>query len=102
MIFTEYVAEHQRGLLRFATALTTDEALAEDVVQDVLARAYTRWATISELELRVPGGWLTIDVDKSHVSRYPDRVVRKIAESVTFATIDQPSTWFDAETAVPH
>jgi DNA-directed RNA polymerase specialized sigma24 family protein len=42
VIFTEYVAGHQHALLRFATALTTDEGQAEDVVQDVLARAYHR------------------------------------------------------------
>jgi len=50
VIFTEYVAEHQRGLLRFATALTTDEALGEDIVQDVLARAYAKWDAISALD----------------------------------------------------
>jgi RNA polymerase sigma factor (sigma-70 family) len=50
VIFTEYVAAHQRGLLRFATAMTTDEAQAEDVVQDVLTRAYQRWDAIAALE----------------------------------------------------
>jgi len=50
VIFSEYVAEHQRGLLRFATALATDDALAEDIVQDVLARAFTKWDAISALD----------------------------------------------------
>ena len=50
MNFTEYVAGNQRPLLRMATALTADPGLAEDIVQDVLARAYRRWPSISELD----------------------------------------------------
>ncbi len=54
-----------------------------------------------DLELAVPGGWLDIAVDAAHVSTYTDDDLRKIAESVTLAKIDQPSTWFDAVNAIP-
>ena len=37
MIFTEYVATQQRGLLRFATALTADEAQAEGEAREDVA-----------------------------------------------------------------
>jgi RNA polymerase sigma factor (sigma-70 family) len=51
------------------------------------------------LELAVPGGWLTVQVRSSHV--FSDAVLKRIAASVTLASkLDDPSTWFDAETAL--
>lgn len=41
--FEEYVAEHRRPLFRFAVVLCGDPVLAEDLVTDVLGRAYERW-----------------------------------------------------------
>lgn len=46
MGFEEFVAERLDGLLRYATVLTNDPHLAQDIVQDVLLRAQQRWATI--------------------------------------------------------
>jgi RNA polymerase sigma-70 factor (sigma-E family) len=37
-------------VLRFATVLTNDRGLAEDVVQEVLIRAHKRWVQIESLE----------------------------------------------------
>jgi len=48
--FSEFVVERQRGLLRFAMVLTGDARLCEEIVQDVLVRAYERWAHIGALE----------------------------------------------------
>jgi len=48
--FTDYVQDNQRTLLRFAMALTGDARLAEDVVQDVLARAFQRWDRIAAVD----------------------------------------------------
>jgi RNA polymerase sigma-70 factor (sigma-E family) len=45
--FEEFVAERLESLLRYATALTCDPHLAQDVVQDVLIRAQSRWARIA-------------------------------------------------------
>ena len=42
MTFEEYVGQRLQALLRFATVVTCDPYLAEDVVQDVLARAHAR------------------------------------------------------------
>jgi len=44
--FEEFVAERLDGLLRYATVLTNDPYLAQDIVQDVLLRAQQRWAGI--------------------------------------------------------
>ena len=45
--FTRFVRERGAGLLRFATALTGDRYRAEDLLQAVLERAYSRWSRIS-------------------------------------------------------
>ena len=48
--FTGFVSEHQRGMLRLATALTGNPVHAEDIVADVLARAYEKWDRIGRIE----------------------------------------------------
>ena len=45
--FEDYVTAHGAALVRFARFLVGDEHRAEDVVQDVLARAYLRWDRIT-------------------------------------------------------
>lgn len=50
--FDEFVADRLDRLLRFATALTCDPHLAQDVVQDVLLRVQQRWARIGPLVAR--------------------------------------------------
>ena len=46
MGFDEFVADRLDGLLRYATVLTDDPHLAQDIVQDVLLRAQQRWTKI--------------------------------------------------------
>jgi RNA polymerase sigma-70 factor (sigma-E family) len=47
MEFGEYVVRQRPALMRFATVLTCRTWLAEDVVSDVLCRAFERWDRIS-------------------------------------------------------
>ena len=47
MEFETYVRQHAQALLRFATLLSDDPATAEDVVQEVLLRAHSRWPRIA-------------------------------------------------------
>jgi RNA polymerase sigma-70 factor (sigma-E family) len=47
MEFAEYVARQRPALMRFATVLTCRTWLAEDLVSDVLDRAFERWERIS-------------------------------------------------------
>lgn len=44
--FTEFVASRGPALLRMALALTADRALAEDLVQEALTRAVSRWGKL--------------------------------------------------------
>lgn len=48
--FEAFVAAHARWLLRFATALSGDAALAEDLVQEVLLKVHQRWSKIERLD----------------------------------------------------
>ena len=47
MEFAEYVARQRPALMRFATVLTCRTWLADDLVSDVLGRAFERWDRIS-------------------------------------------------------
>jgi len=48
--FEEYVLARGAALVRFARVLTADQHRAEDLVQDVLAKAYAGWRRIGLLE----------------------------------------------------
>lgn len=48
MTFAEFAAARIGGLLRYAVVLTGDRDLAQDVVQEVLARAQVRWKRIEK------------------------------------------------------
>jgi RNA polymerase sigma-70 factor (sigma-E family) len=47
--FDQFAVDRIDRLLRFATALTCDPHLAQDVVQDVLVRVQHRWARIGPM-----------------------------------------------------
>ncbi|MFJ6673840.1 SigE family RNA polymerase sigma factor [Actinosynnema sp. NPDC091369] len=49
MEFGEYVVGRRPALMRFATVLTCRPWLAEDIVSDVLGRAFERWDRISAM-----------------------------------------------------
>ena len=48
--FDDWVGARLPALVRFAAVLTGDRGLAEDVVQEVLIRAYGRWHRITTLD----------------------------------------------------
>jgi RNA polymerase sigma-70 factor (sigma-E family) len=50
MTFEEFAATRMPGVLRFAAVLTADLADAEDLAQEVLTRAYSRWDRIGGLD----------------------------------------------------
>jgi RNA polymerase sigma-70 factor (sigma-E family) len=50
MTFEEFMATRLPALLNFAAVLAGNRATAEDLAQDVLAKAYTRWDRIGGLD----------------------------------------------------
>ena len=66
--FDEYVATRGQALLRFAYVLTGDPSDAEDVVQDVLARALPRWDRINRAE--DPDAYLRRMLVNANISRW--------------------------------
>jgi RNA polymerase sigma-70 factor (sigma-E family) len=50
MEFGEYMVRQRPALMRFATVLTCQTWLAEDLVSDVLCRAFERWDRISRMD----------------------------------------------------
>lgn len=50
MEFEEFAAARLQALLRYATVLTADPDLAQDLVQDVLIRVHRRWRHIESEE----------------------------------------------------
>jgi DNA-directed RNA polymerase specialized sigma24 family protein len=49
--FEQFAMARLPSLLRYAVVLTGDRELAQDVVQEVLARAQARWKRISETDV---------------------------------------------------
>lgn len=49
MEFADYVAQRRPALMRFATVLTCRTWLADDIVSDVLGRAFEQWGRISTM-----------------------------------------------------
>lgn len=96
MTFEEYVRARLPVLLRFATVLTGDRGLAEDVVQEVLVRAHGRWRRVSELA--APDRYVRRMIVNEFISwrRRWGRVVP--VESVTPTRPDTPDhAWVHAE-----
>jgi RNA polymerase sigma-70 factor (sigma-E family) len=79
--FEEYVASSSSRLLRFAYVLCGDRHLAEDLVQDVLARAYRRW---NRIEADQPDGYLRAAIVRAHLS------LRRRKASTEKVTADVP------------
>ncbi len=63
--FEEYVHARSGYLLRVAYLLCGDRHLAEDLVQEVLARAHRRWSNITAEQ---PDGYLRSALVRAHLS----------------------------------
>lgn len=87
--FEEYVRARGDALRRFAYLLCGDRHLGEDLVQEVLVKAYRRWPKI---ESEQPDRYLRTALVRSHVSW-----LRRLSNSERPATIsdDRPATGTD-------
>jgi RNA polymerase sigma-70 factor (sigma-E family) len=48
--FEEFVAARLAALVRYATALTGEPHLAQDIVQDVMVKMHARWRRVAAME----------------------------------------------------
>jgi RNA polymerase sigma-70 factor (sigma-E family) len=81
--FAEFAATRLPRLLRYAVVLTGDRELAQDVVQDVLARAQVRWRKIENADS--PDAYVRQMVLNEYLSwrrRWAVRNVRSVGERV--------------------
>ncbi|MEU7801686.1 SigE family RNA polymerase sigma factor [Micromonospora arborensis] len=77
MTFEEYAFARTSALVRLARLLTDDEHRAEDLVQDVLARAYARWGRISRTDR--PDAYVRRMLVNAHNSWWRRRSSREIS-----------------------
>lgn len=82
--FEQFVADRLDRLLRYATALTCDPYLAQDVVQEVLVRAQARWTRIAAMQ--APESYVRRMVTNEYLSWRRRRAARTIAS--THSTLD--------------
>jgi RNA polymerase sigma-70 factor (sigma-E family) len=52
--FEEFISNRLNALLRYATVISCDPHLAEDITQDVLIRVQSRWTRIRDLDAPEP------------------------------------------------
>ncbi|MFI9008477.1 SigE family RNA polymerase sigma factor [Actinosynnema sp. NPDC053489] len=82
--YDQFVTDRLDRLLRYATALTCDKHLAQDIVQDVLLRARQRWARIGAVDAPYP--YVKRMVTNDYLSWRRRRAARDV--SATHAALD--------------
>ena len=101
--FDEFVAERLEPLLRYATALTCDPHLAQDIVQDVLIRAQSGWSRIASMAQ--PVAYVKRMIVNEHLSWRRRRINRDVTLShPALADVapagDDPTTRYDERDAM--
>ena len=79
--FDDFVAEQVTPLLRYATVLTCDPHLAQDVVQEVLLRAQQKWDRIGSVDL--PHAYVKRMVTNEYLSWRRRRAAKDVALCMT-------------------
>ncbi|MEO6086893.1 MAG: SigE family RNA polymerase sigma factor [Umezawaea sp.] len=82
--FDQFVADRLDRLLRYATAITCDRHLAQDIVQDVLVRARSKWGRIGAMD--APYLYVRRMVTNEYLSWHRRLAGRDV--STTHATLD--------------
>ena len=77
MTFEEYVAARGPALVRLARLLTADHHRAEDLAQDVLARAYVHWRRIQRTDR--PDVYVRRMLINAHTSWWRRRANRELS-----------------------
>jgi RNA polymerase sigma-70 factor (sigma-E family) len=77
--YDQFVTDRLDRLLRYATAMTCDRYLAQDIVQEVLLRAQPKWARIGAMD--APYLYVKRMVTNEYLSWRRRRAARDIATS---------------------
>ncbi|CRK57541.1 RNA polymerase ECF sigma factor [Alloactinosynnema sp. L-07] len=77
--FDAFAADRLSWLLRYATALTCDPYLAQDIVQEVMLRAQSRWSRISALD--APDHYVKRMVTNEYLSWRRRRAARDVTSA---------------------
>lgn len=90
MTFEEYVASRGPALVRLARLLTADHHRAEDLAQDVLARAYVHWRRIQRTDR--PDVYVRRMLVNANISRW-----RRASREVSVAWVDDRPAVYDLD-----
>jgi RNA polymerase sigma-70 factor (sigma-E family) len=82
--FREYMAGRWSGLVRLAYGLTGDQALAEDLAQTALAKAYASWSRVRRAD--DPDAYVRKIVVNANLSRFRSR---RVSEQLVAALPDR-------------
>jgi RNA polymerase sigma-70 factor (sigma-E family) len=93
--FDSFAARELDGLLRYATVLTGERELARDLVQDVLLKAYRRWAMIAATEY--PRAYVRTMVTRAYLSWRRSWATRHV-----LLAFDGPGKQFDEPSTGDH
>ncbi|ALG11357.1 SigE family RNA polymerase sigma factor [Kibdelosporangium phytohabitans] len=93
--FDQFVAARLDRLLRYATAMTCDRYLAQDIVQEVLLRAQRRWDRIGTMD--APYLYVQRMVTNEYLSWWRRRASRDIASPATTIAAHTPPVGDPAE-----
>jgi RNA polymerase sigma-70 factor (sigma-E family) len=97
--FDTFMSERQRPLLRFAMVLTGDGRLAEEIVADVLSRAWEHWDRIAGLD--APNAYVRRMIVNEFVS-WRRRLRRTSPHADLVALVDESSTSAGPDPASAH
>nr|WP_198151983.1 SigE family RNA polymerase sigma factor [Kibdelosporangium sp. MJ126-NF4]CEL22555.1 RNA polymerase, sigma-24 subunit, ECF subfamily [Kibdelosporangium sp. MJ126-NF4]CTQ89411.1 RNA polymerase, sigma-24 subunit, ECF subfamily [Kibdelosporangium sp. MJ126-NF4] len=86
--FDQFVTDRLDRLLRYATAMTCDRYLAQDIVQEVLLRAQRRWDRIGTMD--APYLYVQRMVTNEYLSWWRRRSSRDVASPATTIAAHTP------------
>lgn len=98
MDFEEFVSVRLEALLRYATALSCDPHLAQDVVQEALLRAQVRWSRIGPMAN--PGAYVKRMVTNEYLSWRRHKARRDIALNDIEPAMADPTAHYDERDAM--
>jgi RNA polymerase sigma-70 factor (sigma-E family) len=96
--FEEFVSARLEALLRYATALSCDPHLAQDVVQEVMLRAQVRWSRIGPMDN--PAAYVKRMITNEYLSWRRHRARRDIALNDLEPAIADPAAQYDERDAM--